>query len=137
LNPIKRRQLTKETAEKLNLSTEMVDDLVSCYYDFVQKKLTTLSHAAILVPKLGTFVIKKKSLAEAIKKTNYFILKLEAEEDISVKTYELILRKKAELKKLKEIQAFMQEEEDKKLLIKKQRQHYKDEKPNSNLEGEE
>lgn len=137
MNPIKRKQLTAETADKLGLSHEMVDDLISFYYDFVQKKLTTLNSPAILVPKLGTFVIKKKSLAEAIKKTDFFIKKLEAEDAISVKTYELILRKKQELKHYREIEALIQEEEDKKLIVKDKRKEFTNEKHNQNLERKE
>jgi hypothetical protein len=122
LNPLKRKQISELTAKQLGTSLEIVDDISSFFYSLLQKKLSSLDYHSIMVPRLGTFVVKKKSLQESIKKNTFFVKKLETDEDISVKTYELILQKKNEIEKLKELQNKMFQEEERKseVLIKKQ-----------------
>lgn len=122
MNPLKRKQISELTAKQLGTSLEIVDDISSFFYSLLQKKLSSLEYHSIMVPRLGTFVVKKKSLQESIKKNTFFVKKLETDEDISVKTYELILQKKNEIEKLKELQNKMFQEEERKneVLIKKQ-----------------
>jgi transcription initiation factor TFIIIB Brf1 subunit/transcription initiation factor TFIIB len=102
------------TASQLSIPKDVVDDVVSYYYQTVQKKLSLADHPSIVVPRLGTFVIKKKALAQMILKHQRFVAKIEQDEHISVKTYELILEKRAEIERLTKLQDIMTEEDKRK-----------------------
>jgi hypothetical protein len=135
LNPIKRKYVVDITAEQLDLPIEMVDDIVSHFYQTLQKKLSSVEHHSIMVPRLGTFVVKKKSLDEKLLISERFVAKIEKDDDISVHMYEMIIQRRADIEKLKTLQSLMQEERNRKeeVLIKKQ--EYRDGKLDQNLEG--
>ena len=126
MNPIKRRYLVSLTAENLNLPVEVVDDIVSHYYLTLQKKLSVADHPYINVPRLGTFVVKKKSLTDMITKHQNFVNKIEKDEHITVHTYELIIKKRADIEQLTKLQKRMQQEEERKQEVKLKKQIYKD-----------
>ena len=109
---------------------EMVDDIAAFYYMTLQKKLSSLDYHSIMVPRLGTFVIKKKSLAESIKKNTFFVKKLETDEDISVKTYELIIQKKDQIGKLVKLENILLSEQHRKQEVELKKQIYRDGKSN-------
>lgn len=135
MNPIKRKYVVDVTAEQLDLPIEMVDDIVSHFYQTLQKKLSSVEHHSIMVPRLGTFVVKKKSLDEKLLISERFVAKIEKDDDISVHMYEMIIQRRADIEKLKTLQSLMQEERNRKeeVLIKKQ--VYRDGKLDQNLEG--
>jgi len=126
LNPIKRKSIVELTAKDLNLSVDVIDDIVSYYYLTLQKKLSLADHPYISVPKLGTFVVKKKSLVEMITKHQNFVNKIEKDEHITVHTYELIIKKRADIEQLTKLQERMQQEEERKQEVKLKKQIYKD-----------
>lgn len=130
MNPIKRKHLVELTAEDLNLPVEVVDDIVSHYYYTLQRKLSTADHPYIAVPRLGTFVVKKKSLVDMITKHQNFVNKIEKDEHITVHTYELILKKRAEIQQLTDLQDIMLKEQQRKEEVKLKKQTYKDGKSN-------
>jgi transcription initiation factor TFIIIB Brf1 subunit/transcription initiation factor TFIIB len=134
LKPIKRKQLIDLTAEQLNISKDIVDDVVTYYYQTVQKKLSLADHHSVVVPRLGTFTVKKKSLEQMILKHQRFVAKIEQDEHISVKTYELIIQKRAEIERLTKLQERMAEENARKEEVKLKKQIYQDGKLNQNLE---
>jgi hypothetical protein len=130
LNPVKRKQIVELTAEELNLSPDIVDDIISYYYLSLQKKLALADHPYIFVPRLGTFVVKKKSLAEMILKHQNFVNKIEKDEHISVHTYELIIKKRTDIEQLTQLQQIMYKEEERKQEVKIKKQEYRDGKSN-------
>ena len=130
MNPLKRKQISQLTADILNMPFEMVDDIAAFYYMTLQKKLSSLDYHSIMVPRLGTFVIKKKSLAESIKKNTFFVKKLETDEDISVKTYELIIQKKDQIGKLVKLENILLSEQHRKQEVELKKQIYRDGKSN-------
>jgi hypothetical protein len=89
---------------------------------------------SLWVPNLGTFVIKKKSIADMIDKHKFFIAKLERDEAISVRMYEAILTSQQQIKLLTDMQTVMLEEEAKQKEIKQKRKEYINGKPNQDLE---
>ena len=95
LRPIKRKQLSEKVAERLNLSSETVDEIIQCYYNAVQKKLSGLSHSQITLDGLGTFYVKRSKLEE---KLNIYQQALKKFEDIKEPT----LSEYASLKALKD-----------------------------------
>ena len=66
LRPIKRKQLSEKVAERLNLSSETVDEIIQCYYNAIQKKLSKLVHPQLTLDGLGTFYIKRSKLEEKL-----------------------------------------------------------------------
>jgi ABC-type uncharacterized transport system fused permease/ATPase subunit len=130
LKPQKRKQLVELTAKQLDISKDIVDDVVSYYYQTVQKKLSLADHPSITIPRLGTFVVKKKSLVQMILKHQRFVAKIEQDQDISVKTYELIIEKRAEIERLTKLQERMAEEDQRREEVKLKKQEYRDGKLN-------
>jgi ABC-type uncharacterized transport system fused permease/ATPase subunit len=126
LNPVKRKSIVELTAKDLNLSVDIVDDIVSHYYLTLQKKLSIADEPYIAVPRLGTFVVKKKSLVNMITKHQNFVNKIEKDEHITVHTYELIIKKRAEIERLTQLQHTMFQEEQRKEEVKLKKQIYKD-----------
>ena len=130
MNPVKRKSIVELTAKDLNLPVDVVDDIVSHYYLTLQRKLSSVDHPYIAVPRLGTFVVKKKSLADMITKHQNFVNKIEKDEHITVHTYELIIKKRADIEKLTQLQQRMLQEEERKQEVQLKKQIYKDGKLN-------
>lgn len=130
MTPIKRKNIIQLTSDELNISTDIIDDVVSHYYLTLQKKLSIADHPYISVPRLGTFVVKKKSLVDMITKHQNFVNKIEKDDHISVHTYELIIKKRTDIEELVELQNKMKEELDRKEDVKQKKQIYRDGKLN-------
>ena len=64
MRPIKRKQISAIVADKLNLSADTVDEIVSCYYKHIRTMMINMDHTRICVNKLGTFVVNQKRLIE-------------------------------------------------------------------------
>lgn len=126
MNPIKRKTLVEKTAEQLQLPVDTVDKIISFYYKSVQKKLSSAHHHSVFVPNLGTFVIKKKSLEEKIRKNVLFVQKIETDDDISVQTYELIIQKRKEIAEYMALLELMRSEQDRKHEVKLKTKEFKD-----------
>ena len=130
MKPLKRKYLIDQTAMQLGVHKDIVDDVVSYYYLTLQRKLSLADCHSVTVPKLGTFVVKKKSLVQMILKHQRFVAKIEQDEDISVKTYELIIEKRAEIERLTKLQELMALEDGRKEEVKLKKQIYQDGKLN-------
>jgi hypothetical protein len=130
LNPIKRKTIVEKTANDLGLPVQIVDEIISFYYKTVQKKLSNAKHHSIAVPNLGTFVIKRKSLEEKIKKNIAFVQKIETDVDISVQTYELIIQKRKDIAGYVELLELMKSEQERKQDVKLKKQEFKNGKSN-------
>lgn len=126
MNPIKRKSIVELTAKDLNLPVDVVDDIVSHYYLALQKKLSSAEEPYVTVPRLGTFVVKRKSLVDMITKHQNFVNKIEKDEHITVHTYELIIKKRAEIEQLTELQQKIFKEDERKEEVKLKKQIYKD-----------
>jgi len=130
LKPLKRKQLIDQTALQLGISKDIVDDVVSYYYLNIQRKLSSVDCHSVSIPRLGTFVVKKKSLVQMILKHQRFVAKIEQDEDISVQTYELIIQKRAEIERLIKLQESMAGEDARREEVKLKKQIYRDGKLN-------
>lgn len=130
MKPAKRKEIIDATALQLNLSRDIVDDVVSYYYQTVQKKLSLADHHSVTIPRLGTFVVKKKSLEQMILKHQRFVAMIEQDTDITVRTYELIIQKRAEIERLIKLQELMEEELARKEEVILKKQIYRDGKLN-------
>ena len=130
MNPIKRKILVAKTAEELQLPVSTVDEIISFYYKSLQKKLSSAEHHSIAVPNLGTFVVKRKTLEEKIRKNILFVQKIETDVDISVQTYELIIQKRKDIAGYMQLLELMKSEQNRREEVKLKKQQFKDDKSN-------
>lgn len=130
MNPLKRKPIVEQTAKDLNLPVQTVDELISFYYKTVQRKLSSAKHHSVVVPNLGTFVVKRKALEEKIKKNILFVQKIETDIDISVQTYELIIQKRKDIAGYLELLELMKSEQTRKQEVILKKQEFKDGKSN-------
>lgn len=116
MRPLKRKQISAVVAERLGLSAETVDEIASCYFKMIQKKLTTLESCRITVDKLGTFTIKRKKLEDKRRFYQIALDRLEEIENPDMKDYKGILKLKKDIEEFdKLIEDFAQLDEKFKL----------------------
>jgi nucleoid DNA-binding protein len=68
LKPTKGKELIKKTAQELNLSEELVKDVVEFYYSIVTRKIENLENATIFLHGLGTLRLSRRKLKKNIEK---------------------------------------------------------------------
>jgi hypothetical protein len=124
LNPAKRKELSKITAESLGMDHLIVDDVVAFFYRTVQKKLSSMKHPSINVPNLGTFVLKKQRVQKKLEKYNGFLERIDASESMSM--YETTVDVKSEIEKYNEVLSIMDSEVVRKKEIQKLKEKYLD-----------
>jgi hypothetical protein len=70
---IKAKTLIPKTAEKLELSEELVADVVDFYYTELRKRMEGLQNNRLYVPKIGTFYISEKKIKESVDTLNHIV----------------------------------------------------------------
>lgn len=70
MNPRKPKRIYDNVSEELNVSKDLVEDLVEFYYKDVRRLLTNLEYPRINIDGLGQFVIKPKTVYGAIDRIN-------------------------------------------------------------------
>lgn len=128
MRPIKRKQVSAIVADKLNLSADTVDEIVSCYYKHVRSMMINMKHTRICVNKLGTFVINHKKLIEKHKAYVQVLEKFEKIEDPDFQEYKSITNLRSEIQLFEKILANFKEENDRKLLKEEEKINYKKQK---------
>lgn len=128
MRPIKRKQVSAIVADKLNLSADTVDEIVSCYYKHIHRMMTNIEHNRICVNKLGTFVINRKKLIEKHKMYTQALEKLEKIEEPNFQEYRSISNIKSEIQLFEKILANFKEENDRKLSKEEEKINYKKQK---------
>jgi nucleoid DNA-binding protein len=121
LHPIKRKQISEKVANRLNLSVETVDEIVSCYYNTVQKQLSNLEHSNIRIENLGTFFIKRSNLEKKLLIYEKALAKFEAIKRPSLSEFKSIKELRDALENLDEIDAKKLEKKELKKIYKSKR----------------
>lgn len=70
MNPRRPKRIYELVSEDLNISKDLVEDLVEFYYKDVRKLLTNLEYPRINIDGLGQFVIKPKTVYNVIDRIN-------------------------------------------------------------------
>ena len=124
-------------ADRLGLSAETVDEMVSCYFKMVQKKLSNLEDMRIVVDKLGTFTLKRKKLEEKRLHYGMALAKFEAIENPDMIVYKNILRIKKDIESYDKALALFQADDERLELKNQEKINYKtkNNESNKNLEG--
>jgi nucleoid DNA-binding protein len=132
LHPIKRKQISEKVANRLNLSVETVDEIVSCYYNTVQKQLSNLEHSNIRIENLGTFFIKRSNLEKKLLIYEKALAKFEAIKRPSLSEFKSIKELRDDVKKFKNALENLDEIDAKKLEKKELKKIYKSKRDESN-----
>jgi nucleoid DNA-binding protein len=132
LRPTKRNQIVKKTAQKLNVSEEIVDSVIVQYWKYVHNQMSQVTHTHIQVPNLGTFVVKPWSLENKIARLQRLIETIGAPK--TLQQYSILKDKYDQLDKLLDLKEKVATLETEKAEIKNQRKNY--EQHNSNLENQ-
>lgn len=66
MKPTKGKDLIKKTADDLNLSEELVKDVVDFYYSVVAKKIESLKYPTLFLHGLGTLRLSRRKLTRDI-----------------------------------------------------------------------
>lgn len=115
MNPKNHKEFTKDVANKLEVSEDLVRSFVDFYYSKVRKNLSDLTYPYINIENLGLFSLRKNMLDKEVEKYKNFIKSLnlnkygDFEKQVSAKRnldvllnaqlkYEEILAKKREFK---------------------------------------
>lgn len=128
MRPLKRKQISAIVAEKLQLSAETVDEIASCYFKIIQKKLTTLETCRITVDKLGTFTIKRKKLEEKRRFYEIALSRLEEIENPDMKDYKSILKLKKDIQEFDKLLEDFAKVDEKFKLKEEEKINYKNKK---------
>lgn len=116
MNPVKRKEISKKTAQKLGRDFSQVDEIVAFFYRHVQKKLSSLEHIAVNVPNLGTFVLQKKRVENKLQKYHRFLEK--HDETQSMRAFETKLQVTRDMDKFKAALDFMEKEQERKQIVR-------------------
>jgi len=101
--PKNSKHYIKPTADKLDISTDLVDDAVSFYYSGLRKVLHEMKGPNIQVENLGSFKVKQSELSKLTDKFNRHlnVLKPETFRQMAVKkNIETKLKKVTNLQKI-------------------------------------
>lgn len=132
MRPIKRKQISEKISERLSISAETVDEIISCYYTAVQRKLSRLEHPQITVDSLGTFYIKRSKLEKKLDIYQKALAKYESIEEPNIREYTSIKDLKANIEMFKNMLDELIKLDDKKHLKEEEKETYKTNKDESN-----
>ena len=132
MRPVKRKQISERVSERLNISAETVDEIISCYYTAVQRKLSGLEHPQITVDSLGTFYIKRSKLEKKLEIYQKALIKYESIEEPNIREYTSIRELKDNIAMFNKMLDELNKLDDKKHLKEEEKETYKINKDESN-----
>lgn len=132
MRPVKRKQISERVSERLNISAETVDEIISCYYNAVQRKLSGLEHPQITVDSLGTFYIKRSKLEKKLDIYQKALIKYESIEEPNIREYTSIRELKATIATFNRMVDELIKLDDKKQSKEEEKEIYKTTKDESN-----
>jgi nucleoid DNA-binding protein len=98
LKPKSHKFFFEDVAKETDVHKDVVDDLITFYYNKVRKSLSNLEDTHINIAGLGTFILRKKRLEKNIKKNKDIIGNLQK---MTYKGYDKYVPVKNKLKKMK------------------------------------
>ena len=97
MKPKSHKSFFKVVAEEVDVHKDVVDDLITFYYNKVRKSLSELVDTNISVAGLGTFSLRKRKLEKAIKRNKDILGNLEK---MTYKGYDKYVPVKNKLKQM-------------------------------------
>ena len=106
------KDIAKETAKKLEVNVEMVEELMSVYYKEIANKLSSCDHLHVRVPGLGTFSMQKGRVSKKIERQLKLVDRLNSQNVNTLTRYEAREDSHKDLKTLYKAEADLKEEAD-------------------------
>ena len=97
MKPKSHKSFFKDVAQEIEVHKDVVDDLVTFYYNKVRKSLSELIDTNVNIAGLGTFSLRKKKLEKAIKRQKDILGNLEK---MTYKGYDKYVPVKNKLKQM-------------------------------------
>lgn len=97
MKPKSHKYFFEDVAKEIDIHKDVVDDLITFYYNKVRKNLSDLTDTHINIAGLGTFILRKKRLEKNIKKNKDIIGNLEK---MTYKGYDKYVPVKNKLKQM-------------------------------------
>ncbi len=132
MRPIKRKQISEKIADKLKLSSDIVDEIVTCYFKSVQKKLSALEHNRLCVDGLGTFYVKRRKLEQKLAQYKEAVARYEAKTNPNMSDYSSIRDMKFEIEKFEKVISKMDCDTDRRNAKQQDKENYKNKNNESN-----
>lgn len=123
MNPKKAKHYIKPTAERMDVSEKLVDNVVSFYWAAVRRALTELESPSITVVNFGTFKIKPGSVKKLNDKYQSYIDNLNPD-NLTFQKHAIYNVAKDRLKRLENIQRDLDEEVERKKEKKQLKEKY-------------
>lgn len=118
MNPKKYKEITDEVAKDMGLDKQLVEEVVQFFYSQVRKNLSKLTSSRVLLPGLGTFVLRKQKLKTQIKKNSDILNNLDPTQFNNYKIHRSVREK---LDRLNSIQEIVNQEEEERRNFKEQK----------------
>jgi hypothetical protein len=122
LIPKKAKEFKKPVAEDLNLSEELVNDVINFYWEKVRKLITTVDENSVEILNLGTFKLKTWKIDETTSTYKNIIERLEGK----FGKYAIKREYEYRLEILEKAKEFAAEEKERLTKIKQERYASKD-----------
>jgi hypothetical protein len=123
MSPKKPKDFIKPTAESLEVSESIVDDVVSFYWSSVRKALSDMEGPSITVANLGTFKARYKKIPALEKKYQHYLNNMSLE-SMTFNKHTVQKLAQTKLEGLKRIQEQMEEDYQRKLETREKRKNY-------------
>ena len=128
MNPKRRKDISIMTAKQLMLPVEHVDDIISTYYSYTTKVLSSLKHPHIFIPNLGVFSVNVKKIKKISNDIANYLNK--SEEPLSMKEYEKNISLASTKQSYDRLIAILDDEKTRKLAVRKKQKEYYENKCN-------
>jgi len=119
MNPLKRKELTRELSLDLDIEFEKVDMVVRLYYFEIQKMMSSCEHVNIKIPELGTLNALDYRLNKKIEKLE--AIKESVDPLKSLRSYTIVNEINKDLHSLTSLKEKVDSEKQRKKEIKQQR----------------
>lgn len=118
MNPKKAKDFVGDVAKELELSEDLVKEVVSFFWSKVRNGLSDLKHHTITVPNLGTFKVRRNKMNDLAKKSENI---MQYSDPTEFKQYAAYTHASNRLKKINHLQALLDEEYRRKEEVKQRR----------------
>lgn len=124
MNPIKSKDLIASVANKTNLPTDVVNEIIKTYWKDVRSSLSDLKYPYVHIANFGTFKIKYWLIDKEIEKYTNILAKMKSSE-ISVRKQYIINAAEDKLQLLQNLQKEYVSEVQRKNFIKTHKKNVK------------
>lgn len=124
MNPKKAKDLIPTTAEELGLEEVFLKDLISFYWKEIRKALSDMKGVNVYVHGLGTFTVKHWKIDDYIERYNRILKYYDEQQDLSFRQFAGRKNIEEELKRITVLKEAVEEESERKKLIKQKRDEY-------------